>query len=204
MERSRRKIEAAALSIFTKQGYHGTSIREIADKAGFSVGNIYNHYPTKEDLFITLVRRYEERIGELRAAAFEQLNDVFEHSELERLAISVRDIVYKHPDYWRLMYIDVVEFGNKHFAHVYQGWSEQVEAILGERLRASAKRGPWGGLKPSLTFTIIYLQFFTYYLVETLFNAKRHLGVSDEEAIQQMITMMTQGIWVKRRGKAAT
>ena len=60
--------------------------------------------------------------------------------------------------------------------------ARQVEDVLGERLQASADRGPWAGLKPSLTFTIIYLQFFTYYLVETLFNAKRHLGVSDDEA----------------------
>jgi AcrR family transcriptional regulator len=210
VERSRRKIETAALGIFTKQGYHGTSMREIADKSGFSIGNIYNHYPAKEDLFIGLVKRYEERMAELRAEAFDQLGDVFQPAELQRLALSIRDIVYKHPDYWRLMYIDVVEFGNKHFAHVYQGWSEQVETVLGERLRASAEGGPWAGLKPSLTFTIIYLQFFTYYLVETLFNAEQHLGVSDEEAIQQMITMMTRGIWLpegagkaKRRGKAA-
>jgi AcrR family transcriptional regulator len=37
VERSRRKIEAAAMRIFTKQGYYGTSIREI-----ISVGNLYN------------------------------------------------------------------------------------------------------------------------------------------------------------------
>ena len=129
VERSRRKIEAAAMKIFTKQGYHGTSIREIADASGFSIGNLYNHYPTKEALFETLVKKYETRIAGLRADALAQLGDVFQPAELERLAAAIKNIVCKNPDYWRLMYIDVVEFGNKHFAHTYTGWPEQVESL---------------------------------------------------------------------------
>src|SRR5271166_115337 len=67
--RSRAKIEAAAMKIFTKQGYHGTSMREIAHASGFSIGNLYNHYPTKEKLFVALVKKYEERFAQLRASA---------------------------------------------------------------------------------------------------------------------------------------
>ena len=43
MERNQIRIEDAALRIFTRQGYHGTSVREIADEAGISLGNIYNY-----------------------------------------------------------------------------------------------------------------------------------------------------------------
>ncbi len=56
VERSRQKIEAAAMKIFTKQGYHGTSMRQIAEASVFSIGNLYNHYATKERLFVTLVK----------------------------------------------------------------------------------------------------------------------------------------------------
>jgi AcrR family transcriptional regulator len=201
-ERSRRKIESAALAIFTKQGYHGTSMREIADKAGFSIGNLYNHYSTKEKLFVSLVQQYETRMNQLRAESFADLGEIFDNDELARFARKVRDIVYNNPDYWRLMYIDVVEFGNRHFAHIYQGWNAQVEAGLGDRLRAATERGTWSGIKPSIAFSIIYLQFLTYFLIETLFKGKGHLGVSDEEAIQQMIHMMTRGIWLPENGKA--
>src|ERR1700682_541579 len=169
VERSRRKIEAAAMKIFTRQGYHGTSIREIANASGFSIGNLYNHYPTKEKLFVALVKKYEVRIAELRANALAQVDDVFQPAELERLAAAIKEIVCKNPDYWRLMYIDIVEFGNKHFVGTYTGWSHQVEKMLGPQLQRSTERGPWCGGRPSLAFTIIYLQFFTYFLVETLF-----------------------------------
>jgi len=194
------------MKIFTKQGYHGTSMREIADASGFSIGNIYNHYPTKEKLFVTLVKQYEARIGELRAKALDQIDDVFQPAQLERLAAAIKDIVCKNPDYWRLMYIDIVEFGNKHFVSTYAGWSDQVERLLGERLGKATARGNWCGVKPSLAFTIIYLQFFTYYLVETLFRAKQHLGVPEKEAVTQMIRLFTDGCWqgVKRASGSAT
>ena len=46
-ERKSRIIEAA-LACFLEHGYHQTGIREIAKKAGISLGNLYNHFPSKE------------------------------------------------------------------------------------------------------------------------------------------------------------
>jgi AcrR family transcriptional regulator len=183
------------MKIFTRQGYHGTSMREIAQASGYSIGNLYNHFPNKEDLFVALVRKYEQRFGELRAKALAEIDDVFHPAQLRRLAAAIKEIVCQNPDYWRLMYIDVVEFGNRHFAHTYRGWAQQVERVLGERLEKAASLGPWGGIKPSVAFTIVYLQFFTYYLVETLFRGKQHLGVPESDAVDQMIRLFTEGFW---------
>jgi AcrR family transcriptional regulator len=203
VDRSREKIEAAAMKTFTRQGYHGTSMREIAKASGFSIGNLYNHYPTKEKLFEALVEKYEARFSELRANALKDIDDAFQPAQLERLAGAIREIVYHNLDYWRLMYIDVVEFGNQHFAHTFRGWGEQAERVLGDRLRHASEQGPWGGVKPSLAFTMIYLQFFTYFLVESLFKGKQHLGVPEDEAIKQMIRIFTEGFWSgNQQGKA--
>jgi AcrR family transcriptional regulator len=203
VDRSREKIEAAAMKTFTRQGYHGTSMREIAKASGFSIGNLYNHYPTKEKLFEALVEKYEARFSELGANALKDIDDAFQPAQLERLAGAIREIVYHNLDYWRLMYIDVVEFGNQHFAHTFRGWGEQAERVLGDRLRHASEQGPWGGVKPSLAFTMIYLQFFTYFLVESLFKGKQHLGVPEDEAIKQMIRIFTEGFWSgNQQGKA--
>jgi hypothetical protein len=61
-------------------------------------------------------------------------------------------------------------------------------------------------VKPSLAFTMIYLQFFTYYLVETLFRGKQHLGVPEDEAVEQMIRIFTGGCWagVRKAGSRAS
>jgi len=51
----RRAIVAAAVDLFARQGYEGTSIREIADQAGMNKGNLYYYFPAKDDLLFAIV-----------------------------------------------------------------------------------------------------------------------------------------------------
>jgi AcrR family transcriptional regulator len=48
---SRANILRAAHDLFLQQGYHGTSMRQIAEGAGTALGAIYNHFPGKETIF---------------------------------------------------------------------------------------------------------------------------------------------------------
>ena len=195
LERNQRRMEAAALRVFTRQGYHGTSVRDIAREAGVSIGNLYNYYRTKEALFVAVVKRYETRIEELRQKAIGPIEDAFSPRELERLARGIREIVYDNPDYWRLMYIDVIEFGSRHFAPTFRSLAQNMDRRLGRKLRAATRNGNWRGLDPALAFTAIYLQLFTYFLVEKLFGGKQHLGMPDDRAIPQLIRMAREGLW---------
>lgn len=46
---------AAALDAFFEHGYHGTTIRDIALRAGLSVPGVYHHYPSKQTLLVALI-----------------------------------------------------------------------------------------------------------------------------------------------------
>ena len=106
--RTRERIHEAALALFTSQGFHGTGMREIAQRAGVSLGNIYNHHATKEELLAALLSEYEARYTApdtplARALAeFESLDD------LEKLGEASRAMVHRFADYIRLIYVDVV------------------------------------------------------------------------------------------------
>jgi TetR/AcrR family acrAB operon transcriptional repressor len=70
----REEIFEAALSCFNLNGYHQTTIDEIAAQAGISKGGIYHHFKSKKDLVIELFRnrvnRYFEYLTEqVRGAA---------------------------------------------------------------------------------------------------------------------------------------
>ena len=60
------KIERAARKLFTRQGFHGTTVREIAQHAGVSMGKLYLYYPAKEDIFIDLVQRMSQKMEAIR------------------------------------------------------------------------------------------------------------------------------------------
>jgi TetR/AcrR family transcriptional regulator len=54
-EQRRQQIYAAALELFSRRGYHGVRVEEIARQAGISKGNFYWYFPSKKELFRSLV-----------------------------------------------------------------------------------------------------------------------------------------------------
>ncbi len=53
-EEIREKILAASKAEFLKKGFVGSSMQSVAKRAGISVSNIYNYYPSKERIFEAL------------------------------------------------------------------------------------------------------------------------------------------------------
>lgn len=51
----RREILSAALALFSEKGYHNVSMHEIAKRAEFSVGTLYQFFKNKEDLYKALI-----------------------------------------------------------------------------------------------------------------------------------------------------
>jgi AcrR family transcriptional regulator len=55
-EETRAKIMSVALEMFARQGYDATSVADICREAGVSKGAFYHHFPTKQDIFLALLR----------------------------------------------------------------------------------------------------------------------------------------------------
>ena len=49
------KTIAAAIKLFAKQGYHGTSTLQIAKEAGVSQATVFKYFKTKEDLLYSII-----------------------------------------------------------------------------------------------------------------------------------------------------
>jgi AcrR family transcriptional regulator len=70
-------IEAAARA-FPRGGYHGTSVEQIAEEAGFSKGAVYSNFESKEDLFLAVFTQYIRKnlaITEQRVSADRPIDD---------------------------------------------------------------------------------------------------------------------------------
>lgn len=64
---TRERLAVVAVKLFSKKGYSGTSIRDIAKAMGMSISNIYHYSGSKEGVFMeTLRRAVEMLIKELR------------------------------------------------------------------------------------------------------------------------------------------
>ncbi len=55
------KIIQAALELFVRKGYHGTSITDIMNKVGLSKGSLYAHFKSKGELLLRIIDGYKVR-----------------------------------------------------------------------------------------------------------------------------------------------
>lgn len=62
METDRLDILDAASRLFASQGVENTSMSDIADETGFSVGKIYKFFPSKKSLFLHIAENYLEQL----------------------------------------------------------------------------------------------------------------------------------------------
>ena len=204
IDQNQLRIDAAALELFTKQGFHSTRMREIADRAEISSGSIYNYYPSKESLFASLVKNYRSCMRGFRGRVLRALEEPFSKDGLRLLALAVRSMVYHDAEYQLLTFIDIIEFQNQHFADTFYTLPEQFRRIIGPVLNQVRKQKGWCGEDPAFALAAIYLYLFTYFTVERLMQrGNQHLGISDEQAIELFVDVFGRGLWCSRPSSAA-
>ena len=111
-EVTRLAIEDAAISLFLEQGYHATSMRQIADQAGLALGGIYNHFASKDEIFQGIIidkHPYKKILPAILSAEGETVDDFFKNA-----ANIVITELGKQPEFISLMFIELVEFKGKH------------------------------------------------------------------------------------------
>jgi len=62
MKDKRTIIIENAIKLFATKGYHSTSIQEIAQACGFAKGTLYNYFESKEDVMLSIMKYYFEKI----------------------------------------------------------------------------------------------------------------------------------------------
>ncbi|MFK4226947.1 TetR/AcrR family transcriptional regulator [Streptomyces sp. NPDC019890] len=86
-----RKLLVAAVEAFAERGYHATTTRDIAGRAGMSPAALYIHYKTKEELLHRISRIGHDKALEILSAAADA-----EGTPSERLADAVSSFVRWH------------------------------------------------------------------------------------------------------------
>jgi len=111
-ERTRQVIIDAAYTLIIDQGYSATSMRQIAGKAKLSLGSIYNHFSSKEEVFRAIIQERHPFFQILPV-----LNSVRGRTIEEFVRNAARTLVEQlghHPDFLNLLLIEIVEFKGRH------------------------------------------------------------------------------------------
>ncbi|MCU1596013.1 MAG: transcriptional regulator [Frankiales bacterium] len=127
---TREQVLAVALELFTVQGYDGTSLRQIAERLGFTKAALYYHFPAKDSLVIELTRPWLDAVSNLIALSHAGDGGV---AERDRLLADYLDVFISHHAVLRFLNQDAG-------AHKHPDVGKRAQALV-EALR-QALTGP--------------------------------------------------------------
>jgi len=116
-ENSRQQIIQAAYSLFLKKGYHATSIRDISERCGLTIGGVYTHFPGKESIFTAVLDEYNPllKVMPVMLEAQGDTLDALLHDMARRMVSGLG----LQRDTLNLIFIEVVEFEGRHFEDLF-------------------------------------------------------------------------------------
>lgn len=184
-------ILETAEEILIKKGYYNASMDEIAAQAGVAKGTLYQHFPTKEDLFLALVEK--------ALARFEQaIQQAITSSDNARQKL-VCIIHYVYGEY-RGEHRHLLQLLRKNGElsqrlRIKKGQSgERIDQVIGQ-IRRILEEGKAEGLFTTTIATDLMLHLFLHLLS---LSGDEHLSSpqegTPEELIAQLEHLLFQGI----------
>ncbi len=187
-ERTRQTILDATYALIIEQGYAATSMRQIAERAGLALGSIYNHFPSKDDVFSTIILERHPFFQ-----IFPLLNSVEAGSIEEFVRKAARlliDELGHHPDFLNLMLTEIVEFKGQHVPLVFAKIFPMMMP-LGQRIA-----GLPGAIRPMPGPVLVRAflgMFFSYYITGVLLGPTMPKEMQDD-ALNHFVEIFLHGI----------
>ena len=192
---NQQRILVAAKKLFLAKGFNGSNLRDIAREAKVSMGGIYHHFASKEDIYKTLLAE-----GDV-ATDMQELLQLFQAPDfpdnLGEVGKAIARVVAKHRDAFKLFYIDVLEFEGRHTKPVIQAFRDGFRAISGSLL--VHRKDQLADFHPALMMRLMVDVFLYSHLEEAMLEQPmaEALGMDEEELTRQMAQMLLYGI-IKR------
>jgi len=161
--RTRAALLEAGKKLFVSKGYHGTSMREIADEAGLALGGIYNHFDSKEDIFVAILAERHPFLIVLPAMQEAQGSTV-EALVRDAAGRMIAELSQNH-EFLNLMLIELVEFEAKHIPLMFE---TIFPPLMEFAQRFQAVHGPLRDIPLPIILRSFIGLFFSYFITDLI------------------------------------
>ena len=191
-EERRRVIIEAALSLFSRKGFRGTTTKEIAQAASCSEAMLFKHFATKDALYSAILEskvQIEATLAKARQAAARRDDaGVFRAVGLEGLIQTEQD-----PSLMRLLLFSALE--GHALAHAFfETKVRSLHEFLGSYIDARIAEGVFRPVNSLVAARGFVGMIVHYLLVHEIYGIKRPAGFLPEQAVDTFVTLFCDGI----------
>jgi AcrR family transcriptional regulator len=186
----RQQIMTIALGLFARKGYQGTTTREIAEEAGVNEALLFRHFPSKENLYWTIIeeqcsaRGRRQRISQILKS---------QHDDLQIFSSMAREFLVRTPhdtELTRLLWFTALENHtlSERFFRTYV--ADYYEA-LGSHIRERIRHRKFRKVDPLLAARGFFGMVVYHFLIQELFGGEKYQKFDPEE-----VSAVLAGIWL--------
>jgi len=195
----RQQIMQVATGLFARQGFQGTTTREIAGEAGVNEALLFRHFDSKEALYWTIIEdlcsasgRKQRVEGILKAGG----------SDLEVFTAIAREFLIRSPrdtELTRLLWFTALEnhtLSDRFFRTYVSVYYDALADYIRERVR----QGAFHKVDPLLAARGFLGMVIYHYLVQELFGAEKYQKFNPEEVAETLAAIWLAGMQSVKTG----
>jgi AcrR family transcriptional regulator len=192
----RQRILEAAVDLFSLQGFHRTSTRQIAEAAGSAEGTIFNYFPTKKDLLVAAILYIVEEYfaEEMEPLPTDDVLQLFRETFRPRLELGLRQT-----ERIRFILSELLinqEMRQTYFEAVVLRLTELVE----QPLKIHIAEGRLRPCNTRIAAGVMIGAFLTFLLVAALDEERRLLRHSADEISEELAGIFLYGLQPDQEG----
>ena len=181
------------MSLFARQGFEGTTTRQIADVARVNEAIIFRHFPSKEDLYWAIIEQKCKGVGRSRmiqeklAAGGDDLETLTDIAEQFLLRTS------RDTDITRLLLFAALERHELSETFFRRYVAETYEA-LADHLRRGIARGVFRDLDPMLSARSFIGMMVYHFQVQEIFGWHKYQPIDARDAARTLADLWLRGM----------
>lgn len=191
-EGRRQQILEVATELFARQGFNGTTTRQVAQGAAVNEAIIFRHFPTKEELYWAVIERQcLPKPGRVRLE--DRLANIDDPAEV--LTALAEDVITRDTTLTRLLLFTALEkhelsdrFYRTHVARYYE--------LLADFVRRGTEAGRFRAVDPLVAARALMGMLVYHFQVQELYGGKRYQQFDVHEVSRTLVSIWLSGMRV--------
>ena len=196
----RQQILQAAMGLFARRGFNGTTTREIARRARVNEAIIFRHFPSKEDLYWAVIeykcqRSRPRQVLEKNLSKYSDDREAFASLAEEILERRAQDGTLS-----RLLLFTALE-NHRLSDRFFRSYVAQYFEILADYIRSGISLGRFRDVEPLLAARGFLGMVVYHSWMQELFGWKRYLKFDNKQVSRTLTDIWLQGMLPPNNGE---
>jgi AcrR family transcriptional regulator len=187
----RQEILEAAIKLFAKKGFNGTTTRDLAAEAQVNEAIIFRHFKTKQDLYRAILEDRLSRSQDFPCSELEAHEAADEREFLELIGLRFLEKHERDTTFMRLMLFSALEGHELSDMFLAEMASR---APVAKYLKRRMSEGAIRRMDPYLAARAFFGMFISYVQLQEIFGQKKTQRFANDDVARSFVSIFLTGV----------